>query len=525
MQREIVIEAEPRALRARFLPMSRAAVTVRVFRILAGCAALLLVWLFVHNAGDGYFRSGYGYDALEYLVIGRSLNDGFPLYTFIPSKSWGLYALVAGFLRLPYASTHVGVSLLVTLLLALVGAMTYRAMAAVFDRGIAVVAAALVVAGGLFMELTYLEPEGAVLIATLLAFSAVARRGATPSIRRFFIAGVWIGAGMAFKSVAALGAIGLMFWTIGSPQAWQRFAALLAGMSVTVAIPALYFWWTGRWQEHVLWSLVFPLWEYPANTLWASKLLTKLWWAWAVVGGALVLARSDDLRARVGRTSTAGLLLCMGLVSLAPLVKTQASHYAFPGAALLLCYSAVVLAEWGRAHGFARPSIVAAVGVAGAACLLSAAVLYRPGTLTRFLTVQRYSDEPGLTAALGRLIPPDKRAIFFTRGTALYWIADRYPPWPVLNNDVQTTYAVSRRGAQMLKALEDPALALVEFDPRAVLIGDERLATSEAGRRFLADFRSRLIAGFDRRDDLVPPLVLWLPKATPSARAQTRRIG
>jgi hypothetical protein len=254
------------------------------------------------------------------------------------------------------------------------------------------------------------------------------------------------------------------------------------------------------------------LWEYPANTLWASKLLTKLWWVWGLVGGALLASRADGVRQLVGRDSAARLLLVLGLISLVPLLKTQASHYAFPGSALLLCYSAVVFAEWGRARGLARRPVIAAVAAMGLACTVVTGVLYRPGSLSRLTTVQHFSEEPQIKAALGQLVPADKRAIFFTRGTALYWVADRYPPWPVLNNDVQTTYMVSRYGSSMLKALDDPALALVEFDPKAVLIGDDGLLNSPPGRRFVTDFECRLVAGFDRRDDLVPPLVLWIPK-------------
>src|SRR5205814_7835481 len=85
-----------------------------------GVLFLLGVVLFVYN-------SGYGYDALEYLVIGRSVKDGYSFYAFVPSKSWALYYLVAGYLWLPQASTHLGISLLITAILLLVCLVTYRA--------------------------------------------------------------------------------------------------------------------------------------------------------------------------------------------------------------------------------------------------------------------------------------------------------------------------------------------------------------------------------------------------------------
>jgi len=41
------------------------------------------------------YNSGYGYDALEYLVIGRSIAHGRPFYSLIPSKSPGIYYLIS----------------------------------------------------------------------------------------------------------------------------------------------------------------------------------------------------------------------------------------------------------------------------------------------------------------------------------------------------------------------------------------------------------------------------------------------
>ncbi|WP_232325933.1 hypothetical protein [Spirosoma montaniterrae] len=38
------------------------------------------------------YNSGYGYDAYEYLIIARTLDQGYQLYDFIPSKSYLLYS-------------------------------------------------------------------------------------------------------------------------------------------------------------------------------------------------------------------------------------------------------------------------------------------------------------------------------------------------------------------------------------------------------------------------------------------------
>ena len=53
--------------------------------------------------------------ALEYLVIGRSLLDGYPLYHFVCSRSFGFYYIIA-IISPDRAEGHVGVSVLIALL-------------------------------------------------------------------------------------------------------------------------------------------------------------------------------------------------------------------------------------------------------------------------------------------------------------------------------------------------------------------------------------------------------------------------
>src|SRR6267378_667276 len=74
--------------------------------------AVALFFVFTYN-------SGYGYDALEYLVIGRALAHGQRFYSLIPSKSPGIYYLVAAILTFKVPANHYTVSALITLLFAL----------------------------------------------------------------------------------------------------------------------------------------------------------------------------------------------------------------------------------------------------------------------------------------------------------------------------------------------------------------------------------------------------------------------
>ncbi len=61
----------------------------------------------------------------------------------------------------------------------------------------------LVGLGALFMELNFLQPTGFVYLSGLLAFAAVTTPNADDRRGPWLAAGLWLGAGMAFKSVAA----------------------------------------------------------------------------------------------------------------------------------------------------------------------------------------------------------------------------------------------------------------------------------------------------------------------------------
>ena len=115
-----------------------------------------------------------------------------------------------------------------------------------------------------------------------------------------------------------------------------------------------------------------------------------------------------------------------------------------------------------------------------------------------------------LRTELQALVRPGERAIFFDE--RLYWISERYPNWPVLNTDVQTTYFVERHSADLLLALDDPRLTLVEFDPGVSTFADPDFLNRLTSRSFLRAFQCRLEARFTRHDQLIRSLILWTPR-------------
>jgi hypothetical protein len=495
----------------------------RVVLLAAALTAVLELWLFIYN-------SGYGYDALEYLIIGRALNGGRALYTFIPSKSWALYVMVAAFLRLPYGGTHLGVSIVVTTIVLAIAAATWLVIRPRFGNAAAAASALLVVVGCVFMELNYLEPEGPVFLSGLIAFALLTPSGEqgqrTGARSRWFLAGVSIGLGMAFKAVAGFYAAAVGAWALSLvlqgrqrlPQVAGHIAALSAGGALSLAVPAAFFWATGRLEPHLEWSYFFPLLHYPASFDWASKLVVKLSWVWLLSALSIAMSLRARHRSRVYGDERVVLLVALGGVALIPLWKTQASHYAFPGAAFLLILSTVIFTRIGAPRSLSMRGLGYRWGIAALATMVASGVAYRPDAVHRLASVNAFAEETAIRSAIERTVPAGEPAIFLSGGTRFYWLGDRLPNWELLNTEVQSSYQFRTHGDELLSAFDDPRLTVVEFDPERVRFDDAGLAESEEGRRLVRAVTCRLQAHFDRRDDVLPWTVFWVRNSTIGAR-------
>jgi hypothetical protein len=480
----------------------------RLLAVAVGICAVLAVWVYAYN-------SGLGYDGLEFLVIGRALRDGIPFYTFAPSKSFGLYYLAAGFLAIPGADSRIGIAGLVTFLLVFVSVVTFAVMKRRVGAQMGFAAVALTAMAAAFMELNYLLPEGLVFVCGLAAFALVTRPVDAGASRSWVAAGAAIGIGMCFKIVAACYAVGVIAWLFlvgrhraaNEPPVGRRAALFLAGVAIVLMTSAAYFWSTGRLGPHVEWTYRFPVLDYPHRAEWLPKLYTKLLWVWLVIGSAMVLSTAPRLRGVVYADSHGLLLLLMGAAGLLPLLRSQASHFAFPGTALLLLFAVVVMQAWRETNP--RVSGMLPALLAATACLVSA-VVYQPEGIHRLLGMRSYAQVDRLGEAAAALVPAGSRAIFFGEGLPLYWASGRYPTWPMLHTDVQAAHLVANDGHQLLAALDDPRLVLVEFNPRARHFNDVAFFDGPRGRAFIESFHARLQAGWRRDDVLLAPLVIWV---------------
>ncbi len=455
------------------------------------------------------YNSGYGFDALEYLVIGRSLNDGYSMYSFVPSKSWGWYLLLSALFRCGLPQTHAGVSLVVTSLFTASLAATWCVVRRTFDTTAAAISTALVALCAAFMELNYLEPETICYLCGLAAFYLLAGRAG--AVRQtgsgsFALAGAILGIGCAFKSIVACYLLGALLYIVvlgrGDKEPpglfWRRALAFAGGCVTTLLAPYWYFAASGRGAEHVYWNFIYPLLYYPANTRYAIKLYTKLLWfpVFILLTIASYFMRPAHMRKSVRSDRKVLLILLLGLASLVSLLKTQSSHYVFPGAAFLSILMGRIFAlHLSQLKSVSRTHLLA-VAAGMTAVIAASAYLYRPNVYTRLFSVKDYGQEIALKRELQSRVPRGKHILGLGSPAFLYWISGRYPNIPVVNTAEQTTWWLRRNPSALERALDDPHLALVEWNPAAVLLDDPdalrfpqiREALDSAGRRIQREY-------------------------------------
>ena len=461
------------------------------------------------------FNSGYGYDALEYLVIGRSLNDGYPLYAFIPSKSFGLYCFVAAYLRLVGWENHFVVTALISAIYSLLLVTTFAVVAPRLGLWGGLLASGLVGLCAAFMELNYLEPEGLVYVCGLMGFVHSGKALRQKKARHWFIAGLWIGAGCWFKVVSAFysfGVAGFLFYCLLTSR-MRLGNVLLAsflgalGIAAMLAIPCVYFAATGGLDDHLQWTYFYPLLHRPVDLSALSKLWTKLLWFSVLVVACILASAVPRIRKKVYAEPDMVLVLLMGLAGCLALFKTQASHYVFPGGALLAVFCTRVML--GVAPTFASPRFLVPAASAGAVLLLGSICLYQPAALARLLQLRDFSDEAALGTRIRSMVPDGASALCFRNSTRLYWISHTYPNVPFINFDVQTSHYLSQNRRTLRRAVRDSNLALVEFCAEYPAAQDRAFLDSDDRRRMLTEFHQILQRDFETTDLGSEPYCFW----------------
>jgi len=462
------------------------------------------------------YNSGYGYDALEYLIIGRSLHDGFALYDFVPSKSPGIYLLVAGLMGLGLDLSHGQLAATIAAIYAATVIATFKAVKKVADAGTAAFACALVGLCAWFMELVFLQPTAFIYLFGLAGYVQCVRAlDARGRFGAWFWCGFWIAIAMEFKTVAAFyGAaalLALLFYYEGKGR-FLAIASLAAGALVPTLAVFLFFFATSRGEAYVQWTFLFPLLEYPANTDYIAKLYTKLLFFVVLFVVAILYSLRPSVRGSVWQSNAMRVAFLFGALSLAALLKTQASHYFYPAAAFLSIVTARVLS-------FALEQVtekqmwrVLLAAIATSGMLGASVLLYQPTAVARLVSLRNYADEELLREYVARHVQQSQRIIALRNSTLVYWLTHRYPNIPLINMDVQSTRYLAINRGLLRAAHEDPSLACVEISPDNLALEDPRLLQSPPAREQMNELERGVERGFVMTPRPPPGYVFWCRK-------------
>ncbi|MCX6215533.1 glycosyltransferase family 39 protein [Spirosoma sp.] len=468
------------------------------------------------------YNSTYGYDALEYLVIARSLNEGYSLYDFIPSKSYLIYASTNVLLSLLGGYNHASVSGLIMLLAMGCVLSAWRA-ARQFGERAALITAALTAACCFFMEMNFLEPESWIGIFGLNAF-LLATDGKEQSGWRWLGAGVLLGIAMCFKSVAAFYVVGfgafiLLLWLAGRLSFWPMVARgmlVLLGFLLPLSLSALYFYVTNRLDAHLEWTYIYPFGGYPSHTIFLVKFLIKLSWFLLLLAVSIVLMVRQPYRAAYQRTPALWLALLLAGFSCIAMLKTQASHYFFPAAVFFSVHLGFMADKWlgqyERRYTYVPyRSIFMGVGAVGILVLISA-FLYRPDAIKRFVTVADYSGEKEAGDFIREQAGPNGKVLLFDNALSLYYLSDREPNVPFFFTEMQTTHYIKSHPDTYKHALADTSLKMVVFGNRSSVIDDSTALNNPANAYAIRQLRAGLQKNFVQVKNPRFPLLYWVRK-------------
>lgn len=467
------------------------------------------------------YNSGYGYDAYEYLIIARSLDQGHRLYDFIITKSYLLYSATDVLLRLLGGYNHVSVSALI-MLLATGVLLSAWYTARIFSERAALIAVVFTAVCCFFMEMNFLEPESWIAIFGLNAFALVTRTQ-NPKNWRWFGAGVLLGVAMCFKSVAAFyvagfGAFVGILWLAGRITFWPmvvRGALVLLGFAVPLLLSAWYFYATNRLDEHLEWSYVYPFGGYPAHTLFLTKFFIKLGWLLLLVLVSLAMVLQQPYRSVYQKTPALWLALLLAVFASATLLKTQASHYFFPAAIFLSLHLGFFVDQWITHQGEQRQGIPRRLLVAGSlvgGLAVVSLLVYRPDAAKRLVSVKDYGGEKQVGEIIRQLAGPTGNVLLIDNAMTLYYLSDREPNVPFIHTEMQTTHYIKSHPDTYGRALADTNLKLVVFGNRTSVIDDSTTIHQPANAYALRQLRTGLKTSFKPVNDPRLGLTYWVRK-------------
>jgi hypothetical protein len=461
------------------------------------------------------YNSGFGYDALEYFVTARSLNEGYQMYDFIPSKSWLWYVFVQWGINIFGGDfNHITITALITVLFLACGWSVYLVIKKLTKSSFqAMLAGALTLICSFFMEMNFLEPEAPIVILAVWALFFLVRNSSTA----WLTGGLFLGVAMLMKSVAMFYVAGagtflLVEWLILRSVNFRKFFtkgfALILGFAIPLGLSLVYFHFTGKLEEHIYWSYIYPFGSYPSHTIFLAKLIIKTFWFIALIALAVLLSLKQSNRWH-WKSPLFLLSFLFGVFSLLALLKSQASHYFYTAAPFFAIFVALVFGPF--SERFVSKKFV--ISIIGFIVLVGGVTFWtRPDAVKRFLHVQSYEGDRYVHEAINKRLEEGDKALFIDFGMYFYYQGHRYPNVPFINTEMQTSDYISRNTNTYEDALKDTSLKMVIFGNRPAVIDDSTMAESPANRLALDKLRTELEKSFVPDCDSLLNLTLWIRK-------------
>ncbi len=461
------------------------------------------------------YNSGFGYDALEYLVIGRSLNDAYQIYDFIPSKSWLWYVFVQiGINILGGDYTHFQVTFLIVIEFIGIGISSYIVVNRLTkSTKTAFITALLSLISCFFMEINFLEPEAPIAILAIWSLYFLSKNKNSD----WFIGGVLLGIAMTFKSIAMFYVAGAglyLFYEcffIKKSTFWQitkKGTLILVGFAVPLLLSILYFYQLNRLEQHIYWSYIYPFGSYPAHTLFLKKLIVKTFWFILLSIISICLAFNVKDKSKYWSNSTFMISLFFGIFSLTSLMKSQASHYLYPAAPFFSVVIAMVYAHYSKIYEQKLNRIYLALTFLSVLVLVITFITRRE-VIQRLLIIDDFAIEKTYANTINRNLKAGDKALLIDFGSLFYFHSYRYPNVPFINTEMQTSDYIKTHTDVYEKSLQDTTLKLVLFGFRDTVIDDSTKVNTPENKIAIDKLRQELNKNFTVETDSVLNIKLW----------------
>ena len=410
------------------------------------------------------FNSGYGYDALEYLEIARSLDDGYKIYDFVISKSWYWYVFIHDFMIIFGRNyNHYSTTALISIFFILNTLGVFFLLQKIHKNiNVSLLGGVLQAASAFFMEMNFLEPEAPVVFLGIISYYFLIKY----TNKSWFFAGLFLGISILFKSIGMFYVFGIycfVFWQLLSGQikflhAFNKSIVLFAGFLVPILLSLLYFYKQGIMQEHIYWSYIYPFRSYPSHTLYLVKLFQKASWYFVLI---LISLWYLVINFRfIKNKNNIMLAFFIGCCSCIALLKTQASHYLFPSSAFFVIFIASIYAVYIKNVNMGGKKIQYFALISVFLVLLSI-VFLRPDALARFSKLNDYAYEKTIKSGFDKYVGPSKKALILDNAMFFYFLSYKYPNVPFMHTEMQVTDYLKNHPDVFKKSLADSSLSMV----------------------------------------------------------------